>query len=540
MLDTSKYLIHADVFANGVVERSDVVGAVYGQTEGLLGDEMDLHDLQQASKVGRIEVDVESEQGRSRGHITIASNLDTVETAILAAALETIDRVGPCRATITVDRIEDVRAATRREIVDRAHELVMEGFEDTIMTSDELVEAVRERVRVADVTEYEGFPAGPRVADSDAVILVEGRADVVTLLKSGIKNAVAVEGTDVPAAIASLTEDRATTAFLDGDRGGELILRELDQVASIDSVAFAPAGRSVEDLDHDEVMAALQRKEPVDAALARLDAQITSTGEGAAGGGESLPTAEADPDFDPDPGQDTDLESGPDATADRDPLAKTESEPAAEPTSDGEPARESGSTPTDDTDSDTTDTDTGTVTKAEAEAGADSDPDPDPDTAATPTPDVSRESSPDRDTSTSRTTPSTQAGDGDSTAENRPTDGEGPTTTGGPLREQVGAVIGDGTGSARFLDGSGDLVDTVAADAVLDALEAADPVPHTIIVDAPVDQRMIDVAADRGVSQVIGRERGEFTKQPTAVRVLTADELHGSAAEPPAGGSSTG
>ena len=38
MQDTAKYLIHADITTDGVVERSDVVGAVFGQTEGLLGD----------------------------------------------------------------------------------------------------------------------------------------------------------------------------------------------------------------------------------------------------------------------------------------------------------------------------------------------------------------------------------------------------------------------------------------------------------------------------------------------------------------------
>ena len=35
---SSKYLIRASIRANGVVNKSDVVGAVFGQTEGLLGD----------------------------------------------------------------------------------------------------------------------------------------------------------------------------------------------------------------------------------------------------------------------------------------------------------------------------------------------------------------------------------------------------------------------------------------------------------------------------------------------------------------------
>ncbi|PSQ41461.1 hypothetical protein BRD14_06430, partial [Halobacteriales archaeon SW_5_68_122] len=211
-----------------------------------------------------IDVEVDSENGQSFGRITIATSLDQVETAILGAALETIDRVGPCRSTIEVRRIEDVRAAKRREVVERAKTLFADAFDDSMRTSRDLVEEVREAVRVEDITDYRGLPAGPNVADSDAVVVVEGRADVLTLLRYGIKNAVAVEGTDVPTPVADLTESRTVTAFLDGDRGGELILKELEQVGDVDYVAFASEGRSVEDLARREGMAALREKVPYD------------------------------------------------------------------------------------------------------------------------------------------------------------------------------------------------------------------------------------------------------------------------------------
>ena len=262
MKDTEKYLIHATIAADGVVERSDVVGAVFGQTEGLLGDELDLRDLQESSRVGRIDVAVESENGQSFGEVTVASSLDKVETAILAAALETIDRIGPCHASVEVTSIEDVRAAKRREVVERAKELIAGGFEETSLASNDILEEVREAARVEGIVDYEGLPAGPRVGDSDAVIVVEGRADVLTLLDCGIKNAVAVEGTNVPDAVADLTADRTVTAFLDGDRGGELILRELAQVGNVDYVAFAPPGESVEDLGRNAVFEALRGKVP--------------------------------------------------------------------------------------------------------------------------------------------------------------------------------------------------------------------------------------------------------------------------------------
>ncbi|PSP66941.1 DNA primase, partial [Halobacteriales archaeon QH_6_68_27] len=145
MYDQAKYLIHADITADGVVERSDVVGAVFGQTEGLLGEDLDLRDLQESQKLGRIDVEITSEGGQSFGEITIASGLNRVETAILAAAFETIERVGPCRATVEVTDLEDVRSAKRREVVERATQLLAE-FDESSLSSQDIVEEVREAV----------------------------------------------------------------------------------------------------------------------------------------------------------------------------------------------------------------------------------------------------------------------------------------------------------------------------------------------------------------------------------------------------------
>ena len=260
--DTTKYFIHANLKADGVVERSDVVGAIYGQTEGLLGDELDLRDLQQSDKISRMEVDVESENGSSYGTVTIGSSLDRVETSVLAASLETIERIGPCEANVEVELVEDVRTTKRKKIVERAKYIHREMFDGTSMGTEEMLEDVRKGVRKGEITEYAGLPAGPNVEDSDAVLVVEGRADVLNLLKHGVKNAVGVEGTDVPDAVGELAEEKTVTAFLDSDRGGDLILRELEQVADIDYVAHPPEGKCVEDLSGDEINEALRNKHP--------------------------------------------------------------------------------------------------------------------------------------------------------------------------------------------------------------------------------------------------------------------------------------
>jgi DNA primase len=456
MEDTVKYLIHADVTADGVVERSDVVGAVFGQTEGLLGDELDLRSLQQASKVGRIDVDVKSEHGQSFGHLTIETSLDKVETATLAAALETITRIGPCRAKVEITEIEDVRAAKRREVVERAKQLLTEGFADSVMSSDEILDAVREEVRVEDITEYEGLPAGPRVTDSDAVIVVEGRADVLTMLQYGIKNAVAVEGTNVPEAVADLTRNRTVTVFLDGDRGGDLILEELSQVGDIDYVAFAPAGRSVEDLVRGSVYEALQNKVPYDAV-----AEMSTPRDAVAATDGSTTPAPREGDGDPGSGQTTPT------------VTEADSRPV------------------------------------EASVGAAS-TDRENATGEEPDPESRSESEPVAETDAVE-----ENDDGD-------TDREPESET---LKGHVEALVGGDTGRIRLLDDSFSVLHEASAESAFDLVEDAESVQSAVVLDGRLDQRVLDIAAERGVDQIVARELGEFTKRPTSVRLRTGDQL---------------
>jgi DNA primase len=264
--DTTKYLIHLHLEAEGVVEKPDVVGAIFGQTEGLLGEDLDLRDLQRTGRVGRIDVQISSKKGETRGEIFIASSLDRAETAILAASVETIDRVGPCVARVSVVSVEDIRVSKRKKIVERAKLLLIDSFEEGSIDSTEIIDSVRESLRIEKIGTIgeDRIPAGPNVLDSDAIIVVEGRADVINLLRWGIKNAVAVEGTKISPTIIDLCEKKTSTAFFDGDRGGDLLLQELLQVTEIDYVAYAPRGKSVEDLSRKEIIKALRNKIPIE------------------------------------------------------------------------------------------------------------------------------------------------------------------------------------------------------------------------------------------------------------------------------------
>jgi len=121
---------------------------------------------------------------------------------------------------------------------------------------------VSEILRVARVEKYgpEELTAGPDIENAKDIIIVEGRADVINLLRNGIQNVIAVEGAKIPETIIRLSREKETTALLDGDRGGDLILKELMQVANVKYIARAPRRKEVEDLTPKEIEKALQKK----------------------------------------------------------------------------------------------------------------------------------------------------------------------------------------------------------------------------------------------------------------------------------------
>src|SRR5881296_495425 len=264
---TTKYIVKAKFDVEGVVEKPDVVGAVFGQTEGLFGPDLDLRELQKSGRIGRIEINLDSKKDKTTGSIVIPSSLDKVSTAIIAAAIESVDRIGPCEAKISLEKVEDVREEKRKAIMTKAKDILRKWVVESSPSTEEVVKEVAGSLRGVDVISYgpEQLPAGPEV-ESGSLILVEGRADVILLMKCGIKNVIALNGTKVPETIIKLTRDKEVTAFLDGDRAGDLILKELTQVADIDYVARATFGKEVEELTPKEIMRALRERVPINLA----------------------------------------------------------------------------------------------------------------------------------------------------------------------------------------------------------------------------------------------------------------------------------
>lgn len=259
-----KYHVKLKFEVDGLVEKADIIGAIFGQTEGLLGPEMNLNELQKVSKVGRIEVNVDTKSNMARGDALIPMSTDISTAALIAAAIESIDKVGPFQAKFGLLGIDDIRAIKKKVIVDRAKKIVQDWATKTISEGEEMLKDVYDASKPGKLTAFgkAQLACGTGVFDSDWVILVEGRADVINLLRAGFDNAIAIEGAKIDETITKLTEGKKVIAFLDGDRAGDLILKELQGLVKIDKILRAPMGREVEECTPLEIAEILKEAMP--------------------------------------------------------------------------------------------------------------------------------------------------------------------------------------------------------------------------------------------------------------------------------------
>jgi DNA primase len=294
MTNEGKYVIHATIRTDGTVARKDVIGAIFGQTEGLLGNEMQLRKLQRTGRIGHVDVVLHQHKGKVKGEIQLSTSIDEVSTAVIGAALETIDRIGPCKASIKVLRIENIVSVKRDTVIDRAKELLLSIVNAGADESRNILDEVRSVLTLEKEADYNGMTAGPNVTKSEAIIIVEGRNDVLNLLKFDIKNAIATMGSGIKPELLELAKSKKTvTAFLDGDRGGKLLLMEISGVLgnALTHVAFAPQSREVEHLEMKVVTKSLSQKETAGKIVARIQSQMNREDDRSVGrGSEALET----------------------------------------------------------------------------------------------------------------------------------------------------------------------------------------------------------------------------------------------------------
>ena len=272
----TKYVLKFKMVVNGFVERNDIVGALFGQLEGILPPELDPQNLLNTGRIGRIEVSVTHREGKTFAEISIPCSLNKVEAAILAAAVETVDKIGPAQAETKLEAIENILEERRKLIVERASSILTSwyAYEKSRISPEKISRLVEEQMKKSRVITYgpEKLPAGIGVLKSDEIIIVEGRADVINLLRYGFDNAIAIGGSgEVPKSIIELSKKKTTTVFVDGDRAGLLLLKSLLQVADIDYVAVAPRGKEVEELTFKEIKKALDNRLPTDKLVLDLE-----------------------------------------------------------------------------------------------------------------------------------------------------------------------------------------------------------------------------------------------------------------------------
>ena len=253
-----KYMIHANFEAEGALEKPDVIGAIFGQTEGLLGADLEMRELQKEGKIGRIEVSLERKGKRTNGLIKVPTALDQSETTLIAAAIETIERIGPCDSQIEVERIEDVRGSKRDYIIERAKKLMTEIKGST--DSREISNEIKDSAKMAGIQEYgeSKLPCGD--ISGNELIVVEGRADVLNLMRNNINNVIAMNGTKLPKEIKELSKEKEITLFVDGDRGGKLIIQNVVDNTEVKYILIAPDGKEVEELTGKEIFMNLRKK----------------------------------------------------------------------------------------------------------------------------------------------------------------------------------------------------------------------------------------------------------------------------------------
>lgn len=466
--NSAKYIIKAKLTADGVVEKPDIVGAVFGQTEGLLGSDMELRDLQKAARIGRLSVELEHKGGKTTGTLSLPSMLEKAESAIVAAAIETIDRIGPASAEIKVTAIEDDRSSRRDLVRERAKQLLKLINDDPSSDSGRIVDDIKSAVQVEDITYLKGtkVPAGPGVQNSDSIIIVEGRNDVINLLKSGIKNAVAVEGAkDVHKRIIELSQEKTTTVFVDGDRGGELVARAILQVCDVDFVARAPNTREVEELPGKLVMKCLKEKRTADQFISQTGIVVDGAKKPARKKDDKKPAAKSGGRQSSDKSDKRDDDK--DGNRGRNQRRGGRNQKKDDDSED-KPARGRGPKRDDDKDG-----------KKPARGGRDRKPAAPKKAAHNPRADI---------------------------------------------KATLDGLAGTLKASVLGTDGK-PMMDNLPVRELADTLRSSKKKVQAVVFDGVITQRLLDIAADKHIATVVGVKMGNVAKVPEDVEILTRDDL---------------
>jgi len=255
-------MIIAKFTIDGPVSKTDIIGTFYTMIEGYYKD-FNFKDLQSRGKIGRIKIELNQSGSISIGTIYVPTDLDILETSLLAATIETIPKVGVYNAKFEVVKIEDRRRLNKEYIYKRAREIAKNIVEESL-SAEELIKNLKKDLLSSMIRYYgiDRLPGGPNIHTSDSIIVVEGKADVNNLVEKGYLNVIAINGKYDAPILEKLISEKETILFVDSDKGGEFIIKEMLSRYNIEYVALSIPGKEVEELSLKEIDICLRNKIP--------------------------------------------------------------------------------------------------------------------------------------------------------------------------------------------------------------------------------------------------------------------------------------
>lgn len=262
-MSSTKYIIKGEFNSNGLIEKTDLIGAFFGQTEGLIGDDLEFSNLQKNGKIGRIDIQIKKNKNKSTGYFEIPTALTKTEVSLVAAAIESITKIGHTTGKIKIIEIRDERENKRKQILKRAEEL-LSNLKEELPESTNMTQNIDEKQKIKKIRKYgKKYWGTPNLYNKKEIILVEGRADVLNLMKHNIENVLSFNGTNFDKYILQFCKNKEVTLFLDDDQGGKKHLEALKNFLNIRYYTFAPNGKEVEELNLKEINKALKNKKSI-------------------------------------------------------------------------------------------------------------------------------------------------------------------------------------------------------------------------------------------------------------------------------------
>jgi DNA primase len=240
----------------GIVNRNDILGTLYKKTN-TLGSEYGLSSLNQRKKLGLISINLfnDTKSNETTGQIKVPMKADEKTACLICAIIQTIDKVGSYKAIFRFRDFQQESTNLVVKIVKRAKNIYQTKLLKYKQGISEIIQSLFSNLMKIQIKEiHPGIWIGPKYIESQEIYLLEGRADIVNLSKSGIYNTISVNGLDTPKQIQNYILNKTLTCMFDKDRGGETILYNLSSKYKIDFYIDLPDNSKVQELAKSQVL----------------------------------------------------------------------------------------------------------------------------------------------------------------------------------------------------------------------------------------------------------------------------------------------